>query len=109
MYQYYGKMETQRGCPLFRGQKCQWEKEGPYHNPSLGSSSEVPPYFFKTYNDLYFLHHGVDVEDGTVACTDDRLVLQDGYLGLKELTHVTGRGGITEDKSGGDVLRVGKE
>ena len=40
------------------------------------------------YRDLDLLHNRVDVEDSTVASTDDGLVFQDHNLGIKLLSHM---------------------
>ena len=42
----------------------------------------------ENYRDLDFFHNRVDVEDSTVASTDDGLVFQDHNLGIKLLSHM---------------------
>ena len=59
-----------------------------------------------THFNLDFLHHGVDVQHGTVASADDGLVLQDGDLGIEHLSHVAGVGGVTQDEARRDVLET---
>ncbi len=56
------------------------------------------------YHDLDLLYHSVYVEDSTVTSTDDRLVLQNGYLSIKLLAHVAGISRVTKDKSSGYIL-----
>ena len=61
-----------------------------------------------THLDLDFLYHGMDVQHGTVAGTDNGLVLQDGDLGIEHLSHVAGVGGVTQNEARRDVLGLGR-
>ena len=50
----------------------------------------------------------MDVQHGTVAGTDNGLVLQDGNLGIEHLSHVAGEGGVTQNEARRDVLGFGR-
>ena len=66
---------------------------------------------FKTYGviylDLHLLHYRVDVEDSTVAGTDDGLVLQNHNLSIKCRPDMTETVRVTQHKARGEVLQEG--
>ena len=69
--------------------------------------THIPLHTNSTHLDLDFLYHGMDVQHGTVAGTDDGLVLQDGDLGIEYMPHVAGVGGVTQNEARRDVLGFG--
>ena len=46
------------------------------------------------------------MEHSAITGTDDGLVFEDGYLGLKVLTHVARGGRVAEDEPWRDILEV---
>ena len=58
----------------------------------------------RIYRDLDLFHNRVDMENSTVASTDDGLVFQDNNLRIKYMSHMAGACRTTQDKSSRDVL-----